>query len=154
CLQMGTLFLTGTFTGLVVHDLLPPVARAQVTWWRWFFVALPPFVIMSVAFYTVLLARFRPQSHSHVNLEAVRFQRELLGPLTRNEIWSAVTLVALVVGFATRDLHGIAPAWLAAILFLALFALGVLDESGLQAGGGLGLLVYSGFILSLGGVFA
>ena len=40
-LQVGELFQTGTFTGLVVHDLLPAAAKTQITWWRWFFIALP-----------------------------------------------------------------------------------------------------------------
>ncbi len=43
-LQLGELFQTGTFTGLVVHDLLPAAAKSEITWWRWFFIALPPFV--------------------------------------------------------------------------------------------------------------
>jgi len=59
-----------------------------------------------------------------------------------------------VVGFATRPFHGIAPAWLAVAVFVVLFMVGVLDQSALQTGGSLGLLVYSGLIVSLGPVFA
>jgi CRP-like cAMP-binding protein len=152
-LQMGELFQTGTFTGLVVHDLLPLPARSQITWWRWFFVALPPFVFVSVATYLSLLFLFKPHRDGRVNLEAVRLQEALLGPLTRNEIWSAVVLVVLVAGFATRPYHGIAPAWLALGAFLFLFTLGALDQSAFQGGGTLGLLIYAGVILSLGKVF-
>jgi CRP-like cAMP-binding protein len=152
-LQMGELFQTGTFTGLVVHDLLPAEARSQITWWRWFFVALPPFVFVSIATYVSLLFLFKPHRDGRVNLEAVRLQEALLGPLTRNEIWSAVVLVVLVAGFATRPYHGIAPAWLALGAFLLLFTLGALDQSAFQGGGTLGLLVYAGVILSLGNVF-
>jgi CRP-like cAMP-binding protein len=153
-LQMGELFQTGTFTGLVVHDLLPDAARAQITWWRWFFVALPPFVVIGTTTYLSILFLFRPQREGRVNLEAVRLQQALLGPLTRHEIWSAVVLLGLVAGFATRPYHGIAPAWLALAAFLLLFTLGTLDETALQGGGTLGLLVYSGVILSLGEVFS
>jgi CRP-like cAMP-binding protein len=152
-LQMGELFQTGTFTGLVVHDLLPDEARNQITWWRWFFVALPPFVFVSIATYLSLLFLFKPHRDGRVNLEAVRLQEALLGPLTRNEIWSAVVLVVLIAGFATRPYHGIAPAWLALGAFLLLFTLGALDQSAFQGGGTLGLLVYAGVILSLGNVF-
>ncbi len=153
-LQMGELFQTGTFTGLVVHDLLPPAARSEITWWRWFFVALPPFVFVGTATYLSLLFLFKPHRDGRVNLEAVRLQQALLGPLTPNEIWSAVVLVALIAGFATRPYHGIAPAWLALGAFLLLFTLGALDQSAFQGGGTLGLLVYAGVILSLGNVFA
>ena len=83
----------------------------------------------------------------------MRVQQELLGPLTRAEIWSAVALAALLVGFATRHYHGIAPAWLAVGVFLMLFMLGVLDQNAIQSGGGLGLLVYFGLLLSLGNIF-
>ena len=152
-LEMGELFQTGTFTGLIVHDLLPGAAKAQITWWRWFFIALPPFVVIGVVMYLVLLFRFKPHKTGRVNLEAVRLQQALLGPLTLNEIWSAVVLVLLIVGFATLPYHGIAPAWLALASFLFLFALGALDQSAFQGGGTLGLLVYCGVILSLGNVF-
>ena len=81
-LQMGELFQTGTFTGLVVHDLLPPAARSEITWWRWFFVALPPFVFIGAATYLSLLFLFKPHRDGRVNLEAVRLQQALLGPLT------------------------------------------------------------------------
>jgi hypothetical protein len=152
-LQLGELFQTGTFTGLVVHDLLPATAKSHITWWRWFFIALPPFVVIGVVTYLSLLFLFKPHRTGRVNLDAVRLQQALLGPLTRNEIWSAVVLVVLIVGFASRPYHGIAPAWLALAAFLFLFMLGALDESAFQGGGTLGLLVYSGVILSLGNVF-
>ncbi|HEY7142322.1 MAG TPA: SLC13 family permease [Methylomirabilota bacterium] len=152
-LGMGELFQTGTFTGLIVHDLLPTAAKAQITWWRWFFIALPPFVVIGVVMYLVLLFLFKPHRTGRVNLEAVRLQQALLGPLTRNEIWSAAVLVLLIVGFATLPYHGIAPAWLALASFLFLFALGALDQSAFQGGGTLGLLIYCGVILSLGNVF-
>ncbi|HSF02104.1 MAG TPA: SLC13 family permease, partial [Solirubrobacterales bacterium] len=152
-LQVGELFQTGTFTGLVVHDLLPEAARSQITWWKWFFVALPPFVVIGSVTYLSLLFLFKPHRMGRVNLDAVRLQQALLGPLTRNEIWSAVVLVALIAGFASRPYHGIAPAWLALAAFLFLFTLGALDQSAFQGGGTLGLLVYTGVILSLGNVF-
>ena len=152
-LEMGELFQTGTFTGLVVHDLLPAAAKSEITWWRWFFIALPPFIVIGVGMYLFLLFRFKPHRTGRVNLEAVQLQQALLGPLTRNEIWSAVVLILLIVGFASRPYHGIAPAWLALIAFLFLFTLGALDQSAFQGGGTLGLLVYCGVILSLGNVF-
>ncbi len=152
-LQLAELFQTGTFTGLVVHDLLPAAAKQDVTWWRWFFVALPPFVIIGGAMYAILLLRFQPHRDARVNLEAVRLQEALLGPLSRNEVWSAIVLVGLIVGFATRPYHDVPPAWLALGAFLLLFTLGALDQSAFQGGGTLGLLVYSGVILSLGNVF-
>jgi CRP-like cAMP-binding protein/di/tricarboxylate transporter len=153
-LEVGELFLTGTFTGLVVHDLLPGTARASITWLRWFLVALPPFAVIETLTYLTILFMFRPQRSARVNLDSVRLQRALLGPLTRDEIGSAVVLTLLVIGFMTRDLHGIAAAWLAVGAFLALFVIGALDDSALQSGGGLGLLVYSGVTLSLGAVFS
>jgi hypothetical protein len=152
-IQLDTLFLTGSFTALVVHDLLPDGVRRQVTWWRWFLLALPPALIMFGLYYTFLAAHFRPRSRRQVDVRAVRLQEDLLGPLTRAEIWSVVVLVALVVGFATRPYHGVAPAWLSVGVFVVLFVVGVLDHTALQTGGSLGLLVYSGLILSLGAVF-
>lgn len=152
-LEMGELFLTGTFTGLVVHDLLPRAARSTITWWRWSLVALPTFVVIFGLVYAMLLLLFQPHRQARVNLGAIQLQQSLLGPLTRHEIWSAVALAVLLVGFATREVHGIAPAWLSVAVFLGLFMLGTMDQTALQGGGILGLLVYSGVILSLSNVF-
>jgi CRP-like cAMP-binding protein len=151
--QAETLFLTGSFTALVVHDLLPAAARGQITWWRWFVVALPPLLLTFVLYYLFLLAHLRPQGARRVDVGAVRVQEELLGRLTREEIWSVVILGLLVVGFATRPYHGLAPAWMAVGVLVLLFVVGVLDQAALQSGVNIGLLVYSGVILSLGEVF-
>jgi hypothetical protein len=88
-LQMGELFLTGTFTGLVVHDLLPATARASITWWRWFFVAIPTFVVVFGLTYATILVVFQPHRRARVNLDAIRLQQALLGPLTKHEVCSA-----------------------------------------------------------------
>jgi di/tricarboxylate transporter len=140
----GRTLQTGTFTGLVVHDLLPAAAKSEITWWRWFFIALPPFVIVGVVTYLSLLFRFKPHRTGRVNLDAVRLQQALLGPLTRNEIWSAVVLVALIAGFASRptaDRPACSPSRL-----LFQFTLGALRPVGLPGRRTLGLLVYAGVI--------
>ena len=66
--------------------------------------------MVRVVNYTAILLIFRPHRSARVNLDAVRLQRAVLGPLTKAEIWSAAVLIALIVGSMTRDLHGIAPA--------------------------------------------
>src|SRR5262249_20654353 len=96
-LQMGELFVTGTVTGLVVHVLLPLAARRDITWWRWFFVALPIFVLVFSLNYATILGLFKPHRQGRVNLRAIHFQHALLGRVTPNEVLSAVVLVALVV---------------------------------------------------------
>jgi CRP-like cAMP-binding protein len=152
--QLQTLFLTGSFAALVVHDLLPAAARSEITWSRWLAAAAPPLLLAFALYYLFLLVHFRPRGARRVDVAAVRVQEELLGSLTRGEIWSVVVLVLLVVGFATRPYHGVAPAWMAVGVLVLLFVVGVLDQSALQSGANVSLLVYSGVILSLGGVFA
>jgi DASS family divalent anion:Na+ symporter len=78
----------------------------------------------------------------------------VLGPLSRDE-WSALgVLVALLLGFSTQSLHGVAPAWLAVAAVALLYLLGALDEAALREGVNLGFLVYVGVILGFGSVFA
>jgi DASS family divalent anion:Na+ symporter len=151
--QTETVFLTGNLTILVLHDLMPEAARAKVTWGFWLLMAAVPYALMFAAYYAAIYVIFRPQGQGRVNRQAIEVQRRLLGPMTWEEIASGVVLVALVVGFATRTYHGIAPAWIAVLLFLVLFVTGVLDRTALQAGSTLGLLVYAGVILGLGSVF-
>ena len=60
--------------------------------------ALTPFAIIQTLTYLTILAIFRPHRSARVNLDAVRLQRALLGPLTKDEVGSAVVLVALCAG--------------------------------------------------------
>ncbi|KAF0243075.1 MAG: di-/tricarboxylate, partial [Planctomycetota bacterium] len=152
--QLETLFLTGVFTNLVVHGLMPPAARAEVTWTFWLAAALAPHALLFAAYYTAIVLRFRPHRAGGADLGAIRLQRRILGKPAREEFFAAAVLVALVAGFATRSLHGVEPAWIAVGVFLALFFARILDRTALQNSAILGVLVYLGVIMGLGGIFA
>ena len=128
-------------------------ARAQITWWRWFFIALPPFAVVGVVTYLSLLFRFKPHGRGRSTWTPCGSSRRCSGPLTRNEIWSAACWFVLIVGFASRRTTGSRRPGCPSTAFLFLFTLGALDQSAFQGGGTLGLLVYAGVILSLGNVF-
>ncbi|HYO31042.1 MAG TPA: SLC13 family permease, partial [Thermomicrobiales bacterium] len=152
--MMGPLFMTGSTGGLIAYGLLPPEARAQIDWGRWFVAALPTMLLLFALTMGFLVLRYRPDGPDDLPEETLALQKRVLGPLSRDE-WSALgVLVALLLGFSTQSLHGVAPAWLAVAAVALLYLLGALDEAALREGVNLGFLVYVGVILGFGSVFA
>ena len=152
--MMGPLFMTGSTGGLIAYGLLPPEARAQIDWIRWFLAALPPMLLLFALTMGFLVLRYRPDGPDDLPEATLALQRRVLGPLSRDE-WSALAVLGvLLLGFSTQSLHGVAPAWLAVTAVAVLFLLGSLDEAGLRDGVNLGFLLYVGVILGFGRVFA
>ena len=120
-LEMGELFQTGTFTGLIVHDLL----RGRQG---------PDHLVALVLHRAAAVRRHRCRDvpGAALPLQAAQDGAGQPGsgaapagaprPSHESEIWSAAVLLLLIVGFATLPYHGIAPAWLSLISFLLLFA--------------------------------
>src|SRR5207253_6765261 len=79
--EMTTLFVTASTGALLVQGLLPEPAASQFTWGYWFLAALVPNAILFALSYGAILVLYRPESLGRVDIDTVRLQRELLGPL-------------------------------------------------------------------------
>ena len=125
--QMAAPFVTSSSTALVALALLPESARAELNWVVWAVRALPMHVLLLGGMLAVIAWRYAPAGSSAPTARAaLGLQRLLLGPPTRSERIAGVLTVALLLGFATQPLHGIDPAWVAALAFVVLAGSGVL----------------------------
>lgn len=94
----------------------------------------------------MLLTLFRPEGEPRVSIDALRRQREALGPVTAAERATLAALAVLVAGLVAQPFLGIEPAWVAAIS-LAIVSAGVLGREQLRASIDWGFPLFFGVIL-------
>ena len=151
---MGTLFLTGSTGALLAYGLLPAETRADVNWVRWTLAALVPCLVIFALCMAFVLLRYRPDGDDQLPEATLRLQQRVLGPVSRDERAVLAVLAALLVGFSTQSLHGIAPAWIAVAAVAILFLFGALDDEAVRHGVKLDFLLYVGVLLGFGPIFA
>ncbi len=151
---MGSLFVTGSSTCLLLYGMLPEPFRGQVTWTGWFGASLIPHLLLFLLFVPTLLLMYRPPIHNPIDRTRIGIQLALLGKLTRHEVMSIAALLVLGIGFSTRPYHGIADVWTAFSACLMLFIARTLDDKSFQSGVNWGMMIYYGVLMSLGTVLA
>jgi di/tricarboxylate transporter len=152
--EMGSLFVTGSSTCLLLYGMLPEPFRGQVTWTGWFAASLIPHLLLFVLYVPTLLLMYRPAIHNPVDRTRIGIQLALLGKLTRHEVMSIAALLLLGIGFSTRPYHGVADVWTAFAACLMLFIARTLDDKSFQSGVNWGMMIYYGVLMSLGTVLA
>jgi CRP-like cAMP-binding protein/di/tricarboxylate transporter len=151
---MGSLFVTGSSTCLLLYGMLPEPFRGQVTWTGWFGASLIPHLLLFLLFVPTLLLMYRPPIHNPIDRTRIGIQLALLGKLTRHEVMSIAALLMLGIGFSTRPYHGVADVWTAFAACLMLFIARTLDDKSFQSGINWGMMIYYGVLMSLGTVLA
>jgi hypothetical protein len=150
--EMGSLFVTGSSTCLLLHGLIPEPYRSQVTWAMWFTVSLVPHLLLFLLYVPMLLLIYRPRLDNPVNRTRIGIQLALLGKPTRFELLSIAALLMLGLGFSTRAYHGIADLWTTLATCVMLFVLRALDDKSFQSGVNWGMMIYYGVLMGLGTV--
>lgn len=130
--QMYFLFLNGTNICLLAWSLMPEAVRREITWLRWFGIALPVGLLVFLGCWLANLLLCPAEPTAGVSRETITTQLRVLGPLSRVEKLTSYTIAAVLVGFMTQGLHGINPAYLATAGFLFLVGAGVVDRPTLR----------------------
>jgi anion transporter len=149
--QMYFLFLNGTNICLLAWSLMPEAARHQITWLAWFWTALPLGLLTFLGCWGANLLLSPPEPTPGVSAQTIAAQLQVLGPLTRVECVTSLTIGTVLLGFVTQPLHQINPAWLAVGGFLFLVAAGVVDRPTLRTMDW-GFLLLVGSLVSLADV--
>jgi di/tricarboxylate transporter len=156
CGQMVTPFLTSSTTAVLIFALLPQVEGIELDFVSWALYAAPPNAIMFLGMVGALLWFYRPRGEADaataLRRETLQLQRKLIGPPTRAERLSLLLGVALLVGFATQPLHGVGPAWVAALGLGAFGVMRLVDNSMLSSVNWSFVLLF-GILSSLANVF-
>jgi divalent anion:Na+ symporter, DASS family len=150
--MMGTLFLTGTSSGLLVHSVLPEDVRREFSFVRWILGALPLHLVLFALTFAAAAWMFRDGARQQVRTELLRAQSVALGRPTLSEWLVGLVTAALIVGLITEPWHGINAAWLAIGALLVLGALGIVDTNSFRNGINWSFLIFFGAITSLGEV--
>lgn len=149
--QMYFLFMNGTNICLLAWSLMPEAARHEVTWLRWLAVALPLGLLIFGGCWLANILLCPPEPTAGVIKETIQTQLQVLGPLSRIERVTSVTIGLVLLGFMTQGLHSINPAWLAVGGFLFLVSTGVVDRATLRKMDW-GFLLLVGSLISLADV--
>ena len=152
--QMAGLFLTGSSTGLLVHSVLPPEVRTQITWGTWLGAAWPLHAVILAAGLGTALWWYRPRRQHRLNRDRLALQWRLLGPPTRAERVVGTVFLLVLGGFVTQPLHGIDPAWIGLGGLAVLLSSGALDQETFRRSVNWAFLLYLGVLIGLGDVFA
>jgi DASS family divalent anion:Na+ symporter len=150
---MGTLFLTGTSSGLLVHSVLPTEVQAQFSFLPWLIGALPLHATLFVITLAAAIWMFRDGARVEVSNQLLRAQTQALGKPSSAEWISAVVMVMLIVGLVTEPWHKINAAWIAGAGLLVLGSLGIVDTTSFRNGINWSFVIFFGAITSLQEVF-
>lgn len=149
---MGTLFLTGTSSGLLVHSVLPAEVQQQFSFLPWFLAALPLHAVIFAVTFTAAVWLYREGATVPVRNELLRAQSVALGKPTFAEWLSGTVMVLLILGLVTEPWHKVNAAWIASAGLLVLGALGIVDANSFRSGINWSFLIFFGAITSLGDV--
>ena len=154
--QMSAAFLTSSTTAVLVAAVLPPPARADVSWITWVLYGAPVNSILFAGLLASLLWLYRPAAGERRPISERRtslaLQRAVLGPMSRNEKIALGVGGGLLAGFMTQPLHGVDPAWVAVLATGVLAATRVLTVDTLR-GVNWNFALLFGVLISLAAVF-
>lgn len=142
--------LTGSYTNMMAYGLAS--TDQPVTWLQWFLYALPAFILFSAVILLWLSVLFRnTTSPKPISVEVLDEQLRLIGPLSREEIISIVTVFGCIGLMVLQPLHGIDSTWIMLTGFSILVITGVLDRSTVSTGIDWTFLLFLGAAFSFAG---
>jgi DASS family divalent anion:Na+ symporter len=126
--QMVAPFVTSSSSALLALALLPDASRADLNWIVWALRAASLHVVLLGGLLVFIVWRYADRDSGDLAPPRAAFgvQRAILGPPSSQERICGAVTVGLLMGFATQPLHGVDPAWVAVIAFVAMAAANVL----------------------------
>ncbi|HIJ86253.1 MAG TPA: cyclic nucleotide-binding domain-containing protein [Desulfuromonadales bacterium] len=152
--HMSFMFMNGTATCFLALGLLPPDVISRVTWTSWLVSSLPLALAYFLISFVMIMFLYRPKLERQNRAQVITAQLKALGPMTRQEKVSLVTVVVSLVAFASQSLHQINGAWIAMLSFLILFASGVLNEKSVRTDIDWNFLISFGALVGFGALIS
>jgi len=144
----GNGWYTGTLTGPIVHGMLPAAIAETVTWTSYSRALIVPFLLITVLLLGYLILLRRPRG-IHVPEETLAEGRRQLGPISKQEIASAVILTSAFLAFVTIPWHHMSTAPICLAVLFIFFALGILKAEDIPVGINWELIIFLGAVLAL-----
>lgn len=139
--------LTGSYTNVMAYGLVG--GQQQVSWLAWLVYALPALAVFSTVMIALLLRMFgRTEAPRPISKEVLDQQLRLLGPLSRMERVTLLTVLACIGLMMIQPLHGIDSTWIMLGGFAVLIVTGALDRRTLSTGVDWPFLLFLGVAFS------
>jgi branched-chain amino acid transport system substrate-binding protein len=152
--HMSFMFMNGTATCFLALGLLPPDVISRVTWISWLASSFPLALAYFLISFGMIMALYRPKLERKNRAQVINAQLKALGPMTRQENLSLVTVIVSLAAFASQSLHQINGAWIAMMSFLILFASGVLNEKSVRTDIDWNFLISFGALVGFGSLIS
>jgi len=153
CLFPGTGWLTGSLSGPIMTGFLPPDLRPLATFDNWFRILALPWFIVTVVYVALVVVLMKPKEAIGIPRDTFKEEYVALGPISRQEIITAIILVACLILFTTEKLHGIPAAGAALMALVLLLLFGIIKPAEIGTGANWDVIVFFGVTISLSSIF-
>ncbi len=153
CLFPGTGWLTGSLSGPIMVGFLPAALKPLATFENWFQMLALPWFIVTIVYVVLVYILMKPKEAIGIPRDTFKQQYAGLGPISRDEIITALILVGSLLFFTTEKLHGIPAAATALMAMVLLLLFGVIKASEIGTGANWDVIVFFGVTISLSTIF-
>lgn len=153
CIFPGTGWLTGSLSGPIMIGFLPPELRPLATFDNWFKILAVPWLTVTVVYVVLVYLFMKPREAIGIPRDTFERQYAQLGPVTRQEIVTAVILLGALILFTTERWHGIPAAASAMLALILLLLCGIVEAREIGTGANWDIIVFFGVALSLSTIF-
>lgn len=145
-------FLSATAQNYAFKGLLPAKYQAVLSWGKWFVMMLPWTIIILVVGYFLLNFLFKPKEDKPVSKEFINQQLADLGPMSRDEKITAVSILLAIIMWILESTIHIDSAITALIWVSILVALKVLSANDFKSRLSWSTIIFIGTVMALGNV--
>lgn len=125
---LSPIFLTSKSINLLALGMLSIQDQYNFQFYHWFISASVVGLVLLIfyAFFNWLI--FRNEQQNYINTDFLKIQISILGKTSTEEIFAIISVLIFVVIVLTGSLHNLQTSWLAMLLVVFLFILGVLKR--------------------------
>ncbi|MCX5818781.1 MAG: anion permease [Deltaproteobacteria bacterium] len=153
CIFPGTGWLTGSLSGPIMIGFLPPALKPLATFDNWFKMLALPWFVVTVVYIILVYLLMKPKEDIGIPRDTFKKQYAELGPVTRQEIITALILLGSLVLFTTEKIHGIPAAATALLALFLLLLFGIIEAEEIGTGANWDIIVFFGVTIGLSTIF-
>lgn len=151
----GSGWLTGSLWGPIIMGMFNsvPDLAGLITFKSWSQVSFLPFGLITLLIIIGGAIIFRPEQPITVSREEFAAEYTKLGPMSKEEKWSALILTIVFILFVTNPIHQIPNTAVALAGLVAFSATGIIKTPELSKGISWDLVIFIGVAMGIGAVF-
>jgi len=131
-MNMSPMFLTSKSANLIVFAMLPAQLQDEFQGFFWFLAAIVCALVVTVGHFVLDRVFFGPSHALPASKAQVRKQLQLLGPLSRDELFVLGALGVFLLGAAGVSWHHISLPWVAGFVLVGLLFYGLVSKKSFQ----------------------